>query len=102
MSEASSFVCGVVALPPILASLSEGTPLGFSCKPSLTSRKMPCSNTMMARVDYGTLHVGYHVYKKSWEAAFGEELECKRKPSKLKDQYAVAVIREGNIVGHLP
>ena len=56
---------------------------------------MPHSDTKTARVDCCVR--GYRVYKKSWEVAVGEELECKREP-----QYAVAVVREGNVVGHLP
>ena len=43
-----------------------------------------------------------HVYKKLWEVAVGEELECKREPSNLMDRYAIAVVREGNVIGHLP
>lgn len=41
---------------------------------------------------------GYHVYKD----ALGEILECVREPSNHKDRYAVAVLKDGNIVGHLP
>ena len=45
---------------------------------------------------------GYHVYKEVWAAAVGEELVCEREPDNASDRYAVAVKREGTIVGHLP
>ena len=45
---------------------------------------------------------GYHIYKEEWEAAVGEELKCEREKNNAKDPYAVAVVRENVIVGHLP
>lgn len=35
---------------------------------------------------------GYHVYKKVWDAAIGEELLCRRQ-SNPNDLYAVSVVR---------
>ena len=37
-----------------------------------------------------------------WEAAVGEELDCKREPSNNVDRYAVAVVKGDIVVGHLP
>ena len=45
---------------------------------------------------------GYHIYKDTWEVTVGEELECIREPTNSTDRYAVAVIKDGRIVGHLP
>ena len=45
---------------------------------------------------------GYNVYKKIWEFSIGEELDCRREPSNIVDQYAVAVVKSGIVVGHLP
>ena len=45
---------------------------------------------------------GYHVYKETWRAAIGEELECDREPGNSCDRYAVAVKRSGVVIGHLP
>ena len=39
------------------------------------------------------------LYWDLWEAALGDELQCKREPSNLKDRYAVDVI---NIIMHIP
>ena len=45
---------------------------------------------------------GYHIYKTIWLAAIGEVLECEREPTNAVDRYAVAVIRNGLVIGHLP
>ena len=45
---------------------------------------------------------GYHVYKEIWEAAVGEILVCEREPRNAADRYAVAVKKDGMIIGHLP
>lgn len=45
---------------------------------------------------------GYHVYKDIWEAAIGEELLCERETRNTKDRYAVAVKKDGTVVGHVP
>ena len=44
---------------------------------------------------------GYHVYKDTWEAAIGEQLECVREQSNAVDWYAVAVLKDDTIVGPL-
>ena len=45
---------------------------------------------------------GYHVFQHIWESEVGETLVREREPSNVNDRYAVAVIRDGVIVGHLP
>ena len=45
---------------------------------------------------------GYHVYKDIWEATEGEVLPCTRELHNLRDPFAVAIMREGVIVGHVP
>ena len=42
-----------------------------------------------------------HVYKEVWCAAVGEELSCAREVN-YRDPFAVAVVRSGVIVGHVP
>lgn len=48
---------------------------------------------------------GHHIYKEVWSPHIGEELDCRREPSNIKDRYAVAVVNAGtllpHIVGHL-
>ena len=45
---------------------------------------------------------GYHVYREIWEAAVGQVLICEREPRNVKDRYAVAVQKDGTVIGHLP
>ena len=45
---------------------------------------------------------GYHIYKTVWEATVGEELQCIREPTNISDRYAISVIKEGIVIGHLP
>lgn len=45
---------------------------------------------------------GYHVYSSIWPAVVGEELQCIRESTNVHDRYSVGVVKDGNIVGHLP
>ena len=45
---------------------------------------------------------GYHKYKDIWVAVVGEELSCRREPTNREDHFAVAAVKDSNIVGHVP
>lgn len=45
---------------------------------------------------------GYHIYHSIWDAAIGEHLECRREPLNHRDRYAVAVLKDDVIIGHIP
>ena len=45
---------------------------------------------------------GYHTYQSVWDASLGEELPCQREPENSHDPFAVAVVRAGVTVGHVP
>ena len=45
---------------------------------------------------------GYHAYMDIWEPTIGETLLAKMEPSNIKDRKAVAVIKDGETVGHVP
>ena len=45
---------------------------------------------------------GYHKYKDIWEAEVGTTLQCQRETGNHHDVYAVAVLKSGVIVGHVP
>ena len=45
---------------------------------------------------------GYHVYCDVWNATKGDRLSCQRERSNLHDRFAVAVVQNGIIVGHIP
>ena len=45
---------------------------------------------------------GYHVYEAIWAAALGEQIGCVREPLNAMDRYAVALKKDGAVIGHLP
>ena len=45
---------------------------------------------------------GYHVYNVIWTAVNNEILTCERDSHNPRDRYAVAVMKNGTVVGHLP
>ena len=45
---------------------------------------------------------GYHVYKDIWEAAVGETVVCVLEPGNFNNRNAIAVEKDGRIIGHLP
>ena len=45
---------------------------------------------------------GYHVYKDYWEAATGEILRCCEERTNIHDPFAVAIIKDDSVVGHVP
>ena len=45
---------------------------------------------------------GHHVYKAAWSPYIGEELPIQRKVNNIHDDFAVAVLKNGNTVGHVP
>ena len=45
---------------------------------------------------------GYHVYKATWSASVGEILFCQREERNVEDPFAVSIVRNGVIVGHVP
>ena len=44
---------------------------------------------------------GHHVYKRVWRATVDKQLECEPE-ARNKDLYAVAVMKNDEVVGHVP
>ena len=44
---------------------------------------------------------GYHVYRDVWTPSVDEELRCRREPFNTADPFAVTVVKEDTIVGHV-
>ena len=44
---------------------------------------------------------GYRAYKDIWAAVYGEELPCKREAGNRVDAFAMVVIKDGTVVGHI-
>ena len=45
---------------------------------------------------------GYHVYKDIWSSVLDEELPCQRENGNISDPFAVGVLKDGVLVGHVP
>ena len=45
---------------------------------------------------------GHHVYKAIWTPALREELIVKVEDGNVHDEHAIALVIEGNVVGHMP
>ena len=45
---------------------------------------------------------GYHDYKDIWQANLGDMLFLRREPDNPMDVHAVAVLKDGQVVGHIP
>ena len=45
---------------------------------------------------------GHHIYQESWRQVIGEVLTVKREEINQHDDYAVAVTKNEDIVGHVP
>ena len=43
----------------------------------------------------------YHQYKDIWVAVVDEELSCRREPTNREDGFAVVVVKDSNVVGHI-
>ena len=45
---------------------------------------------------------GYHVYKVVWKPTIGEKLQADQELGNEADKFAVTVVKNNEIVGHLP
>ena len=45
---------------------------------------------------------GYHTYQSVWDAPTGETLLCEREVGNVHDTFAVAIKKDGEVVGHCP
>ena len=82
---------------PIIYRISLATPGCKATPEHVDLLKMPES-----RYEVETVVRGYHVYMGIWDAAIGETLECEQEGKNIHDPYAVAVVKGGNVVGHVP
>ena len=66
----------------------------------MASQPTPSVNLTVA--EFNSFIRGYHAYKDIWIPVQGEVLILKREPNNVKDKSAVAIYKEGDIVGHVP
>ena len=56
----------------------------------------------MERYDLKWCVRGYHIYHETWNPVIGKQYLCTREPNNKYDQFAVAVMHDGEVVGHIP
>ena len=63
---------------------------------------MPFQITMAMSFRIESTVRGHHVYKASWSPYIGEELPVQCEVNNIHDDFAVAVLKNSNTVGHIP
>ena len=61
-----------------------------------------CQLTMATTFRIESTVRGHHVYNAAWSPYIGEELPVQREVNNIHDDFAVAVLKNGNTVGHVP
>ena len=56
----------------------------------------------VSKFEYEPCIHGYHIYKDIWNSTVGEHLICERETLNSTDRYAVAVLKDDVVIGHLP
>lgn len=62
----------------------------------------PVASSEINSFSFDSFIRGYHVYMEHWEPWIGEVLPLERDPTNPEDKCAVAIIRCGQTVGHIP
>ena len=62
---------------------------------------MAVSETLSTFDATSAIH-GYHYYKDVWTAVIGEQRNCEREFGNRHDSFAVAIMKDGQVVGHVP
>ena len=70
-------------------------------KSIMASQPVP-SSSVASTVKIKSNVRGVHAYKDIWGPREGEVLLLKREPENTEDKFAVAVIKSGTVVGHVP
>ena len=68
----------------------------------LTKRSRPWGNASMEELQIDSVMRDHHVYKSVWTPVTGEELYLGPEELNEHNKYAVAVRKNGEIVGHVP
>lgn len=51
---------------------------------------------------YSSVIRGHYIYKSIWTPVVGETLEARIEENNIHDRFAISVLREDKIVGHVP
>jgi hypothetical protein len=82
----------------LVHSLTNGTANGPN---GITYYRTHCE-TMAATYEFNSAIRGYHVYRDNWTPVEGEILKAQREHNNPRDKYAIALLKESAIVGHVP
>ncbi len=55
-----------------------------------------------SKFEKSSVVTGHHVYKTNWTPSIGEVLALQTEEDNHHDKFAVSVMKDGEIVGHLP
>jgi len=61
-----------------------------------------CCNKMCDRFEYSSVIRGHHIYKDIFTSTIGKTLQNQREPNNDYNSFAVAIIENDTIVGHVP
>ena len=61
-----------------------------------------CNLPVMSTISITSCVRGYHIYKDRWIPTLDKELTCQRECGNTEDPYAVAVLKDDVVVGHIP
>ena len=67
------------------------------CASACVKLRMSCSSLTIDSCVHS-----YHEYSVIWEPFIGEELQCNWETANPHDPYAVSVLKQWQIVGHVP
>ena len=54
------------------------------------------------RIQFESYVTGHHVYKGIWSPFIEEEMLCEVEPDNIHDKYAIKVLKDNTVVGHVP
>ena len=62
----------------------------------------PLPSPSLTCAEFNSYVRGYHAYRDIWTPDSGEVLLLRREPDNIRDKSAVAIMKEGQVVGHVP
>ena len=65
-------------------------------------RRSTHGDELCDQFEYSSLIQEHHVYKDIFTPTIGKILQCRREPDNDYDNFAVAIIENDTIVGHVP
>ena len=68
----------------------------------ITNEKQPIEIILLKYFEMDSTVMGFHEYQNKWTLLIGEFLETQMELTNETDKYAVAVLKNENVVGHLP